>query len=455
MNARPVMSGAACALLLLLGPLVSWAQTSDDLFNDDTVHRIDLWINSRDWAQLRANYLLDDFYPANLRWRGLTARNVGIRSRGTGSRDPGKPGLHVNFDHYTAGGEFLGLKSLVLDNLKQDPSGIHETVTMAFFRRMGLPAPRESHVALYVNNAYFGLYAAVEVMDDEAMTRMFGEHDGYLFEYRWSYIYYLEYLGPDLDQYAPLFEAKNHKDESVSSVYAPIEAMIRTINESFDDQFVAAVSEYLDLYLFMKFTAIQSFLAEWDGVLGYAGVNYFYLYRFDQRNVSQFIPWDEDNTFRALDYPILQGHAENVLMRRAMTYAELRNAYFDTLLASADSADQVSEPPPDGGDAAQADGWLEREIARQLDLVRPFALADHRKPFTNEEFEQAAADMLAFGRARSAFVRCEVNKLNDPQHAGDVCAPPPEIPPAPARFASPRRERPPKPLRLPRIVILH
>ena len=73
-----------------------------------------------------------------------------------------KPGLEVNFAHYSSRGQFLGLRALVLDNLTTDPSMIRERVAMAFLRRLGVPAPREVHAKLYVNGEYFGLYVIVE-----------------------------------------------------------------------------------------------------------------------------------------------------------------------------------------------------------------------------------------------------------------------------------------------------
>ena len=58
---------------------------------------------------------------------------------------PHKPALRIDFNRYVAGQEFLGLKSLALDNLWQDPSMIRERLAMQIFQRMGLRAPRESH----------------------------------------------------------------------------------------------------------------------------------------------------------------------------------------------------------------------------------------------------------------------------------------------------------------------
>ena len=51
-------------------------------------------------------------------------------------------------------------------------------------------------------------------------------------------------------------------------------------------------------------------------MLGYDGMNNFYLYRVGEQ--AQLIPWDRDQAFRAVDYPLLAGADENVLMRRLL-----------------------------------------------------------------------------------------------------------------------------------------
>src|SRR5688572_33255462 len=111
-------------------------------------------------------------------WNGITGSNGGIRSRGLGFRREQEAGLWVDFDRYSAGQQFLGLKSFVLDNLSQDFSGVKETVAMRFFTRLGIPAPRETHARLYVNGRYAGLYALVESVDKTMMGRVFGSING-------------------------------------------------------------------------------------------------------------------------------------------------------------------------------------------------------------------------------------------------------------------------------------
>ena len=143
-----VLAGAAAPL---------HAQTANDLFNETAVQTLQITIHSRDWESLRVNFTSNDFYPADVTWNGMRVRNVGVRSRGLGSRSGVKPGLEVNFAHYSSRGQFLGMRALVLDNLTTDPSMIRERVAMAFLRRFGVPAPREVHAQLYVNGQYRAL----------------------------------------------------------------------------------------------------------------------------------------------------------------------------------------------------------------------------------------------------------------------------------------------------------
>ena len=391
-----------CALLA--APSLAHAQGFEDLFNTAALQRIDLLVNSRDWEKLKANFKENEYYPADVRWNGQTVRNAGIRSRGSGSRSGTKPGLRVDFNRYAAAQTFLGLKSMILDNLTQDPSGLRERVAMRFYERMGLPAPREAHAVLYVNDEYAGLYAVVESIDKDFLRRVFGgaqgniENDGHLFEFEWVREWFFTYLGNNLDAYAPFFDPVTHENASAAALYAPLEAMFRAINESPDASFVETVSAYLDLPLFMKHVAVQSFLAQWDGILGFAGANNFFLYRFENSSRSQFIAWDEDSAFYAADYPILEGHDPNVLMRRAMSVPELRAAYFDALRAAAASAAESI-----GGIT-----WLEREIQQQRSIVDAAMRADALKPFTNEEYAADADRLVEFARVRPAFVRSQI-----------------------------------------------
>jgi spore coat protein CotH len=371
------------------------AQSTDDLFNDSVIQTLQIAIHTRDWDTLRANFTSNDWYPADVTWNGIRVRNVGIRSRGLGSRSGVKPGLEVNFAHYSSRGQFLGMRALVLDNLTTDPSMLRERVAMAFLRRLGVPAPREVHANLYVNGQSYGLYAIVEPVDTVFLQRNLSENGGVLYEYHWLTPYFATFLGEDLDVYVPLFEPRTQETRSTFDLFDPIRELLRTINSAPADSFRDAVSARLDLESTLRLIAGESFLAEWDGILGYAGMNNFYLYR-PVSAPSRIFPWDADHTFHAADYPLLAGATENVLMRRVLQDPALRARYFQLVLEAINLASS--------GD------WLVRELTNNYQQIRGSVLGDTLKPYTNEEFDTAFAELLTFARTRPAFVTSQVQQ---------------------------------------------
>ena len=224
MFSRRFLAGVMLMTAVCADARAAAAQTADDLFDDQAVQRIDLYVNTRDWYWLKARFAANDYYPANMKWNGTTVTNVALRVRGAGSRSDAKPALRVDFNRYATGRTFLGLTSMALNNGAQDASGLRELLTMKTYRALGLPAPRMAPVALYVNNAYLGLYNAVEEVDEAFLTRAFGESAGHLFEYRWSDFYHFEYLGSTLEPYAALYEPKTRVTESMGALYLPVEA---------------------------------------------------------------------------------------------------------------------------------------------------------------------------------------------------------------------------------------
>jgi spore coat protein CotH len=410
---RTVVPAVLAALLLAAASArpVS-AQTADELFDSATVHRIDLLMNSSDWRKLKENFQENTYYPADLRWNGQVARNNGVRSRGLGSRSGTKPGLRVDFDRYATDQTFLGLKSLVLDNLTQDPSGVKESVTMRLFARIGIPAPRESFTRLYVNDELIGVYAVIESVDKDLLARVFGsidgnvQNDGYLFEY--NYVigspWRFEYLGSDLEPYKIRFDAKTHESKSDVDKWGPIEELARAVNDTPAASLPSALESRLDVGAFLRFVAAQNFVAQNDGFLGYDGMNNFYFYRLEDRTVQVLIAWDEDNAFLGSNFAVTTRHGENVLMRKLMETGALRSQYFALLSETASSAAQV--------DDGQTEGWLQAELRRQLDLIAQPMQEDPSKPYTNDDHAAARAMLLDFPAARIAFVRCEVAKAS-------------------------------------------
>ena len=404
------------ALLAVLArpALAQPPDAADGFFNDKVLHEIRLSVNSRDWQLMKAHWQEDTKYPADFRWNNQVVRNVAIHSRGEGSRRPDKMSLRVDFNHYTTGQTFLGLKSFILRNNAQDASSMRERLSMLFFRNLGVAASREAHTRLYVNNQYVGLYTIVESVDEDFLQKNFGENTGRLYEYHFDNQavvagqapFSFQYLGPDPAAYVPVpFAPKTLADDPQGEVIA---RLAQAVSDTGAADWRTNVSAFLDLERFIRHLAVENFLAEEDGLTGDYGLNNFYFYRFANTTTFRFVPWDKSNAFWEAPSPdysifrnVLTGPEDhrNLLVLRAFQEADLLNLYLDTLLECATFALQ---------DAAESQpGRLEAEVNREYDQIHDAALADTIL-YTNAEFEQAAADLKVFARDRGAAVRAQV-----------------------------------------------
>jgi uncharacterized protein (TIGR03437 family) len=390
----------AITLSLCVDTRAQSTKTIDDFFDGSALQEIHLTMLPGDWLSLKEHFELDTYYPCQMQWNEMIIKDAAVRSRGSGSRNPIKPGLGVDFSKYVPAQRFLGMKSFVMRNSADDPSMLHERLTMGMFQALGLPFLRAAHAKLYVNDAYEGLYLLVEAIDSRFLTSRFGESNGYLFEAKLTGFNW-EYLGDNTDLYVPApFEPKNHDSDPQA---AWIVGMIRAINLSSDDEFAAAVSRYLDMDAFLAHLAVEQYLVEWDGILGELGANNYYFYRREADDRAIFLVWDKEVTFALVTSSIWRNTDKNVLARRALAVPEFRNRYLETVAQAA----QVAGGPG---------GWLESEALRMATQIRQAALEDpnrvcavqdRRDHCPESEFTAGLDRLIDFIRQRNQSLEAE------------------------------------------------
>jgi spore coat protein CotH len=381
------------------------AQTADQLFDDSHLTDVHLTVSERDWNRMRR---IDDdtYYAADLTWNGVTVRNVGIRHRGLGSRTLSKPNILVDVNHYVASQQFLGMTGLILDNAYSDPSMVREAVAMKIYARMGLTAPREAHVRLLVNGEFAGVYVAVERIDRRFIERLYGageanqESGGYLLEYHWIDEWRFQDLGDALLPYAERFRPHTRETDAASSLYGPVRTLVRDINTVASERLLDTVGRQLDLLQVARVAAVQTCVAESDGLAGLDGTNNFYLYRFRDGRPAVLLPWDVDHSFSAGDIPVGFRMETTSLTRRIMEHPQLREAY---LLAIQECAQLLAQPA-----ATDPRGWLEREFAAVFAKIGPSAAADRFALFDYGEFLEEQPVLLDLARTRPASLLCQL-----------------------------------------------
>jgi hypothetical protein len=147
----PRLSPAVFALACVLsgcggsdGPATPSGGNVSSLFDQGTLHAVDITTSARDWDTLRANFQSNTYYEADATLDGERVQRLGVRSRGSGTRNARKPALNLDFDRYVDGQRFRELESLVLENLYGDASFLHERLAFQVFEAVGLPAPQNA-----------------------------------------------------------------------------------------------------------------------------------------------------------------------------------------------------------------------------------------------------------------------------------------------------------------------
>lgn len=373
----------------LLAPGV--AEAGDPMFDGSRLHECKLELDPADWAALRANFQTNQYYAANFSVDGETIRQVGIRSRGLGSRSGEKPGLKVDFNKYVSGQEFHGYKSVVLDNVVQDPSMMREVLANTVFEAALIPAPQISFCRLTVNTDYGGLYTLIEAVSKPFLKARLGEESGTLYDYEYADDYRFTYRGDGSEAYSPSpFEPQTNENK----LDGGLADFVKAINQTPESGYAAALEAYLDVKKFLTYVAVENACAEYDGIVGQFGMNNFYLYQYGGTKRFVFIPWDKDSSFQAAEWPVHQRMESNELTRRLMKDPAMKAFYESEVKRIA--ANFVTT------------AFLGSKVDAYANLIRASVHADARKPFSNAEWEGALLGLKGITAARAANVATQI-----------------------------------------------
>ncbi len=147
----------------------------DLLFDSSKVHTIDITMD--DWDAFIASATTEEYTLCSITVDGEKYNNVAIRAKGNTSLSSvatlgsQRYSFKVEFDHYAEGMTYHGLDKLSLNNLIQDATMMKDYLAYTLMGRMGVPSPLCSYVQVNVNGEGWGLYLAVEGVEDGFLER--------------------------------------------------------------------------------------------------------------------------------------------------------------------------------------------------------------------------------------------------------------------------------------------
>ena len=158
----------------------------DRLFDTSAVHTIDIQMD--DWEEFLAGCTDEEYVLCDLVIDGESFSNVAIRAKGNtsltqvASYGNDRYSFKVEFDHYDDSISYHGLDKLSLNNIIQDNTYMKDYLTYQMMGYFGVNAPLCSYAYLTVNGEDWGLYLAVEGVEESFLERNYGGGYGELYK---------------------------------------------------------------------------------------------------------------------------------------------------------------------------------------------------------------------------------------------------------------------------------
>ena len=426
------------------------------LFDSSRVHTIDIVMD--DWEGFIETCENEEYQLCALVIDGEAERSAAIRAKGNtsltsvASYGNDRYSFKVEFDHYDSGNTYYGLDKLSLNNLIQDNTYMKDFLVYQLMGQFGAAAPLCSYVSVSVNGELWGLYLAVEGVEDAFLQRNYGGNHGNLYkpdsmsfgggrgnggafdmeklmedfdpsamegmerggQFRGerqepggfggmgggmgSSDVKLQYIDDDPDSYANIFD--NAKTDITEADKARLINSLQILSSGEN------VESVVDVEQVIRYFVVHGFVCNGDSYTGSMIHNY---YLYEDGGVMSMIPWDYNLAFggfqsnnassavnEPIDTPVSGGSLEDRPMLAWIfadeEYTALYHQYYDEFLST----------------------YLESGACRQLiedtaAIIAPYVEQDPTKFCTYEEFETGVEALKTFCELRTQSVRGQLD----------------------------------------------
>lgn len=382
------------------------------LFDTSKVHTINIIMD--DWDEFTANCKSEEYYACTVVIDGETFKNVAIRGKGNTSLSQvtnDRYSYKIEFDHYTDALTYHGLDKLCLNNIIQDNTYMKDYLCYQMMQQMGVAAPLCSYAYLTVNGEDWGLYLAVEAVEESFLQRSYGSDYGELYKPdstemgggnfaggSGSADVLLQYIDDDPDSYSNIFD--NAKTSCSEADKARLIAALKTL--SGED-----ASSAVDADMVIRYFVAHNFVLNFDSYTGSMIHNY---YLYEKGGQLQMIPWDYNLAFGGfqssggatalVNYPIDTPVSGGSIDERPMLawifadeeYTALYHQYFAEFIAEYFDSGYFS----DMMDSVKA-------------MIAPYVQQDPTKFCTYEEFETGIDTLKAFCLLRAESISAQLS----------------------------------------------
>lgn len=195
-----ILSVTALALAALLVFMLVFGQSTqaaasgismayeNSLFSTNSIIDVDVSISESDWEDLLENAISEEYYSCDVTVNGTKYKNVGFRAKGNtslsmvASSNSDRYSFKISFDEYVDGQNCDGLSKLVLNNNYSDATMMKEAICYDMFAFLGADASLYNYAKVSINGEYYGVYLALEPVEESFAMRNYGTNYGELYK---------------------------------------------------------------------------------------------------------------------------------------------------------------------------------------------------------------------------------------------------------------------------------
>jgi hypothetical protein len=259
------------------------------VYNPDQILRLSLEFAAGDLNKILSDTTYAVVVPARMQCGDEPPLTVGVRRKRSGGRE--KVGLKIDINEFVPKQVWYGLKKLSLENgvsegSDQDGANVREYISeylaWRLMVRSGAISSRAAFVELYTDGEFRGVYLSVEQVDKRFLEQRLGDDSGWLYKKS----------GGVNDG---LKTNETNPDNPYDDYFCFWQRGAGACAVPSDSQLAAELPMHLDIAQFLRFGAVNAYIANSDGPLFKENNYYYYDYASGPR---VYIPWDLDSAMK-------------------------------------------------------------------------------------------------------------------------------------------------------------
>jgi hypothetical protein len=297
----------------------------------------------------------------------------------------GKSGFKIKIDFVNKTQNLYGVTKLTLNNMVQDHSSTHETLSYRLFRAVGVPTARTGYANVTVNGANYGLHLNIETVDTKLLNH-------------WGITPSHIYKGgvPNFPEVVPGQEPAFAVDQGSTTDETDLTALMAVVGRGNGPNWFTDMSRVADLQEMTLDWAAEKFTGHWDGYANNRN-NFFLVNRQDGKFIM--LPWGMDQTLNGgLDY-----WSGNAMISQCINDTRCQNLYKQALVKVIHTAKDLNLPLLSTETAAAINPALQADPKKEFDFNEAPGLQSNARSFVTSQISNGLSMIASYDTYLKTF----------------------------------------------------